>query len=271
MYVRAKQITVVLIAVIGAIGVAHFVFGPSYVSQAAQLAYEKSVVEITHSPERAYRYGIHYIRVSDAQDLQIARYFFEKTLSYDPRFHGAHYQLSRIDFLTNRQTSAYIHVRTEIALQGDSFPESYYMNGLIQGYRGNYIEAMKSFEHYLSINPDDARNWAAINDYSWALLKANQSRNAAIVLQQGLEKFPDNAWLINSYATVLVEIGNLPDAEAWAKRAIVQADRLTVEDVVRAYPGNGYDAAVQGLATFKNATRENLRKIHALQSKNELQ
>lgn len=271
MHVLPKKIAAILFAIIGAITAAHFVFGPSYVSRGALFAYQKSAVNITHSPDRAYRYGIHYIRVSDAQDLNSARYFFEKTLSFDPNFHGAHYQLSRIDFLTNRLESAYIDVMAEIALQGDSFPASYYMKGLILGYRGYYIESMKSFEHYLSINPDDSRNWAAINDYSWALLKSDQPHNAAIVLQQGLAKFPDNAWLINSYATVLVEIGNLPEAETWAKRAIVQADRLTVDDIVRAYPGNGYEAAVQGLATFKNATRENLRKIQGARSKSELQ
>ncbi len=81
----------------------------------------------------------------------IAKTYYKKALAIDPTVRNAWHQLSRIDFVEGDLHAAYDDINMQITLHGDSFPNSYYMRGLIEGYIGNLDAAEKDFQKALAI------------------------------------------------------------------------------------------------------------------------
>lgn len=216
-------------------------------------------VTVSPSAERAYTYGQNYFDVAHRSSYhpKIASWFYEKALRTDRFFPLAHHQLARLAFLRGEYDVALRHINAEIVLPGGpKNPSSWYVRGLIRGFAGEYEGAVHDYKMYLRYDP---KNWAAINDYAWVLLKSGDADTALIALDEGLSYHPTNPWLISNRGVALAELGFLEAAKEEGKKARVFAEQLGVEDWNKAYPGNDPTAGEVGLDHFKAAIERNIR------------
>lgn len=212
------------------------------------------------SAERAYEYGSQHFSVADpaAYNIDYAEYFYRQVLVQDPNFPAAHHQLARIFFLRGQFFSALEEADQEIARAGDAHPHAYYVRGLIRGYQGDYQNAAKDFRYFLSLVPE---HWAAMNDLSWVLMRDGRYDEAVRLLEGAVARYPENAWLLNSYAVALYEEARYREAEEIAARALRAISQLSSEDWSAANPGNDARIASTGLETFRTAAVRNLERI----------
>ena len=196
----------------------------------------------------------------DAYDLNRAEYFFHVTAAIDLQYPYVYHELARISFLRGDFDMAMTQIDEQIKLHGDSEPNSYYVRGLIEGFKGDYVDSEQDYAHFLQFDPDD---WAGVNDYAWVLLKDNKPGVAAAAIAKVLPYFQSNPWLLNSDAIALYETGNTTAALTKAQAALQAVDALSPEDWAHAYPGNDFSIAAQGLSVFKAAVLENVHTIES--------
>lgn len=223
-------------------------------------AYEDLAFRADPTVARAVAYGGRHLDAiqADFHDIDRAHYFYSKAAEMDDAYPYVYHQLARIEFLKNNQSTALLYINKEIDRHGETQPNSYYIRGLIEGYRGEYDAAARDYEHYIE---STAPNWAAINDYAWVLLKAERFADARDATASGLIHFPDNAWLLNSHAIALAELGDAKSAHPYARSAAEAVNKLTQIDWLRAYPGNDPNVASDGVAAFQVAVQQNLSRI----------
>ncbi len=212
------------------------------------------------SADRAMRYGERHLdaRNVDAYDTQRAEDMFHIAARLDPNTPYVYHELARIAFLRGNFQTALQLITLQIEKTGDSEPNSYYVRGLIEGYMGEYAAAEADYSHFLQSDPKD---WAAMNDYAWILLKAKKPEEALIVTTQGLATFPDNPWLLNSNAIALYELGKSDAAFAVAQNAVRAVQKVTIAQWLTAYPGNNPRDAQSGIDSLKNASTDNMHMI----------
>ena len=209
---------------------------------------------------RAFAYGERHFNAKNRSgyDIERAEYFFNKAADIDPTTPYLYHELARIAFLKGDFETAMVLIDSQIELMGDAAPNSYYVRGLIRGYRGEYANAAKDYEHFLQFHP---ANWAAINDYAWVLLKADRAQEAVDATLRGLGAFPYNAWLLSTNAAALYEVGHTKDALSQARAAVAAAGRVSENDWLTAYPGNDPQIAKEGVAALRAAARSNMHTI----------
>lgn len=221
-------------------------------------AWQVAHVLVAPSAERAYAYGQRYFDIAHRNSYhpRIAAWFYTRATVVDRNFPLAHHQLARIAFLKGDYETALRHINTEMVLPGGpKNPSSWYVRGLIKGFAGDYVGAIHDYKTYLRYDP---KNWAAINDYAWVLLKNGDADTALLALDEGLSYHPENPWLRSNRAVALAELGFLEAAQEDGMRARELADTLGVEDWNRAYPGNDPIAGIAGLEHFKSAIERNV-------------
>ncbi|MDB5187852.1 MAG: hypothetical protein JWO50_372 [Candidatus Kaiserbacteria bacterium] len=226
----------------------------------AETLYEDITFFANPTADRAYNYGLLHFseQYPKKYDLDRANYFFTESAKLNKQQPYVYHELARIAFLKGNFPLAMQHINTQISLHGDSEANSYYVRGLIEGFAGDYVDAIDDYKHFLQFDPHD---WAAINDYSWVLLKAGKSAEAAKATTDGLKYFPTNPWLLNSNATALFEIGDFKGAYASIQRAQVAVQKLSNAEWSHAYPGNDPAIAGTGVSSFKDAVAQNLARI----------
>jgi len=222
--------------------------------------YEDISFALLPSADKAFAFGeAHFDAETPATyDIDRAEHFFVEAVSLDPKLPYLYHELARISFLRGNNARALALINLQIAAQGDNTPNSYYVRGLIEGYMGNYADSSRDYERFLQFDPN---NWAAINDYSWVLLKSNRPQDAADALARGLSLFPDNPWLLNSYATALYELGQFRGALEAAAHARNAALHISRADWLHAYPGNDPHIAEEGISTLQKSTEDNIHTI----------
>lgn len=222
--------------------------------------YENVAYAFDPSANRAFAYGErHFDSANPTQyDIGRAEYFFKLAAAKDLTLPYVYHELARIDFLKGNFNSALAKINFQIQMQGDTTPNSYYIRGLIEGYMEEYKSSAKDYEHFLQSDP---RNWAALNDYAWVLLKAQRFQDAADTTARGLVDFPENPWLLNSRATALYEMHQYPAALAAAQKANTVVANVTEVQWLHAYPGNDPKIGGEGLAAFKKAISDNMHTI----------
>lgn len=224
--------------------------------------YENVAFALAPSVERASAYGARHFSASNTRlyDIVRAEYFYRHAEALDAEYPYVNHQLARIEFLKGNFHTALSYINKEIELHGENEANAYYVRGLIEGYMGRYAEAAADYERFLQDRP---RNWAALNDYAWVLLKAERFDDAARVTTRALELFPNNAWLLNSHAIALYELGDLSVALASARAAVDASDAVSEAEWLQAYPGNDPGVALQGISTLKNSALDNMHSIEA--------
>jgi tetratricopeptide (TPR) repeat protein len=225
-------------------------------------AYEDVKFMLAPSAERAVAYGNKHFNAIEADEYDINRAdtFFRAAAKIDPTYPSVQHQIARIEFLRKNYDAAIEHINSEIATYGANNPNAYYIRALVKGYQGKYLEAAADYETYFKIAP---ANWAAINDYAWALLRADLPEAALPAIEWGLSEWPDNPWLLHNKIIALYEVGRYEEAAAAADAAVAAVDTVTREGWLMAYPGNDPRVAEEGLASFKQAVQENAAKAKA--------
>lgn len=256
----------IVIVLFGVVGITAY---PSILS-AVVGGYEDVSLTLFPSAPRAYAYGERHFSASypGMYDVTRAEYFFNKVRQMDPQHPFVYHQLARIAFLKGDFTRAHALVDAQIRYHGSTTPSSYYVRGLIEGYMSRYDDAAKNYEHYLQF---DSRNWAALNDYAWVLLKAQRFQDAAVITARGLEDFPDNPWLLNSHATALYEVGEYAAALEVARHALNTASMVTERQWLTAYPGNDPAVAREGIATLQKSITDNVHTMEVEFASNTVQ
>lgn len=187
--------------------------------------------------------GNYYFGGGTYNTVKAAQYY--KWATYlDRDMPHAHYQLSRIYFVEGKNNDALREVNATIALAPD-FGRAYYMRGLIYGYTKKLDEAETDFKKILELGelePGAGKlgqgGWAVYNDLAWIQFQKGSYADVEVSARQGLEKYPDNPWLLNSLGLALLNLEKKEEARATFEQALQKAEELTVEDVRRAYPGN---------------------------------
>lgn len=228
--------------------------------QGVQNVFEDIAYRFDPSAARVFEYGERHFnsREGEAYDVDRAEYFFKLAAAKDPTIPYLYHELARVSFLKGDFTKALSQIDFQISTQGDTTPNSYYVRGLIEGYIGLYDASIRDYEHFLSF---DRRNWAAINDYAWVLLKAGRARDAVVASAGGLSIFPDNAWLLNTNAIGLYELGYLEPARVQARKAALAASKVTEGEWLVAYPGNDPRVAAEGIAALQKSALQNMHTI----------
>ena len=227
--------------------------------------WENTMMRLEPSAERAYAYATRHFDARNSSvmyDIDRAELLYKEAIALDAAHALAYHQLARIAFLRGGFYKALGLIDASIVLQGEPInPSSYYVRGLILGFMGRYDEAAQNFEVFLAKYPS---NWAAVNDYAWALLKAERAREVVDVVGKALENSPTNPWLLNTYAIALYETGAYTDALLAAQKAKATVTDVSEEDWLIAYPGNDPEIARDGVAAFKNAIAENMHRIEVV-------
>ena len=249
-YISSSVVCAILIG--GGFYIAHSTIGTIVV--------ENVMYAIDPSAERAFTYGERHFNARDTNeyDLDRAEYFFGEALRRNAPEPYLYHELAHIAFLRGKFSAAIAYINIQIDTEGDQTPNSYYMRGLIEGYQGDYTDAVEDYATYLTYNPDD---WAAINDYAWVLLKAGRPLDAQSATVRGLSIFPNNPWLLNTDATALYEMGLMTDACEQIVRAVEAVKSITKDQWLTSYPGNDPQIAEEGIATFKKAVETNMHTI----------
>lgn len=179
-----------------------------------------------------------------AYDLKKAARSYTFALWLDARASRAHYQLGRIYFVEGKRDDALREINAELALR-PNFGRAYYMRGLIEGFQKNLDAAEADFKKILELGELDEHarkldttGWAVYNDLSWIQFQKGEYADVASTARAGLEKYPNNPWLLNSLGLGLMNLKKTKEAKAVFGEALAQAQKLTTEDARRAYPGN---------------------------------
>ena len=217
------------------------------------------------SGELAFAYGErHFQALNPAQyDLFRAQRYFYLAAQTDPHIPYLYHELARTSFLIGDFTKAMAQINIQIQNEGDATPNSFYVRGLIEGYMGDFDSSIADYKHFLQF---DSSDWAAINDYSWVLLKAGRPQDAVDATAHGLAVYPNNPWLLNTSAIALYQTGNVALARERVDQASQLLQHITKEDWLMSYPGNDPAVAQAGINSFKKAVATNMAIITAATS-----
>jgi len=232
----------------------------SFFSETLRSAYEIVSLSLFPDAERAHALGERHFSSKDpgAYNIDLADYFFRRALELDPTLPFVYRERARIAFLRGDYAAALHAIDLQIDKHGEAAPNAYYIRALIKGFMGDYTGAKADYERYLVQDP---YSWAAINDYTWVLLKSGAHAQALVVTEAGLRFFPDNAWLLNSAAIASFESGEREAALAYALRARDAAAKLRDEDWLIAYPGNDPKIASDGMRALRESIDANIHSI----------
>ncbi|MEK7567533.1 MAG: tetratricopeptide repeat protein [Patescibacteria group bacterium] len=192
------------------------------------------LVVIFFSRENIYFSIGNYYFGGGVYDLKKAEKYFRKVVSIEEDYPRAHYQLARISFLNARFIEAKNEINKEISLYPD-FYKSYYMEGLIAGYAGDFETAVNGFKKFQEY---DSFNWASYNDLSWVYFQKGDFELARDIAVDGLRYAGNNPWLYNSLGIALINLKDMSEAKVAFEKALENIDKTTAEQWGKAYPGN---------------------------------
>ena len=155
------------------------------------------------------RIGNEFFGGSFPYNLAAADTAYTIALKLDPEVSDAWHQRARISFLRGNLDTALVFINTQIDLHGTSLMSSYYIRGLINGYREDFLPAETDFTTFILW---DKTNWAAHNDLAWIFFSQGKFEEAEERSRGGLYIHPKNPWLLTTHAMALYNLGNKEDA-----------------------------------------------------------
>ncbi len=209
---------------------------------------------------QAFMLGNKYFNAADPAhyDVERAKYYFYKAVELDVDHPAALQQIARTSFVTGNIEGSLAQIDLHITKHPDTDASAYYIRALAYGFLGNYAAAAKDFERYIELRPSV---WAAYNDLAWIKLKSNRPDEALTILDRGLTVAPENAWLLSAKSAALYELGRSADAYDVATRAVIAAEKVTVEEWALMYTGNDPKTFEAGMRELRQAGIQNLDKI----------
>lgn len=205
----------------------------------------------------AFEKGGYYFNGGE-YDLKKAEKWF-KIMSYTrPGSSSAHYYLGRIYFVDGKLDEAMKEF--DIAEKNNpELDEVYalkisYMKGLVYGNMGRYPDAQREFSR---VTERDSKSWAPFNDLAWVYYEDGKLEEAEKAVKDGLEKFPDNAWLLNGAGVVAGALGKREEAGKFLEMAGQSAEKLNENDWKLSYSGNDPKKAGEKLAGFRDLIKRN--------------
>lgn len=203
----------------------------------------------------AMRQGDYYFN-GGAYDLTKAQSYYEWAIRFDPEIPLAHYRLADVYFIQRKEESALKHINVEIA-RNPEFGRAYYVRGLIYGFNGKLDEAEQDFKTLLSLRPAEDTAWAIYNDLAWIQFQKGNFADVEKTAREGLTRFPSNPWLLNSLGLALLNSQKKEEAQIVFGEAVMHIEKLTLEDVRKAYPGNDPATAGQRREKMINTIKYN--------------
>jgi len=198
-------------------------------------------------------------------NLDIAEKAYQKAVSINPRILWGHYQLSRIAFVKGDYEQALAEIMKELKANPENL-RSLYVRGLIYGYRGqagDLAKAEADFRRFTFWAPSE---WAGYNDLAWILSKQGkykEAKEAITAAFREIRESENNPWFWNALGVAELNLKKYPSAADSFKKAKELAEKLTLEEWRRAYPGNNPASAESGLFAFRKAISENLRRAES--------
>lgn len=268
-FIRAKKqlivliVTVVVVMMAGGIyyykaPISSFVWHSFRIIPDTALMYSKDA-------EIARSIGYYYFN-GGAYDLLKARNAFEKALVLDPGIPEAHYQIARIYFLNGSFNRAIIEINKEMEINPD-LPNSYYVRGLIYGYRnykGDLERAEADFKYFTEL---ESGEWAGYNDLAWIQIKRahfNDARDTILLAFERLheEKKERNVWLWTSLGVAYLNLEDYNKAKEAFLRAQSISEKIDAQFFWAAYPGNDSRNAETSFKQFQAVLHFNLGVVH---------
>jgi Tfp pilus assembly protein PilF len=210
-----------------------------------------------------YTRGLYYFG-KGAYDLPVARLNFEKALANaNGHYESAYLEIARTYFVEGDFSSALIEANAELA-NYPSNNRAHYVEGLIYGFRKQYIQAEEQFKIYIANEPYPA--WAPYNDLSWIYFSEGNYADAAQTAWQGMQhtiEAPFSAWLENSYAVSEMNMGKYAEAEKYFLLAQKDFAAMTPAQWGISYSGNSPAQYGEGLAQARAAIVQNLALVHS--------
>lgn len=210
--------------------------------------------------------GQYYFNSDDKEggvyDIVKAQKYYEEEITQNPRGNKlVWYQLGRIDFLNGDFDEALQKFATQVEYFGEEVPNVYYMIGLTYGYKArltnepedwkqaedNFIKAVEFF---------NKAPWPYV-DLAWIYFSQGKFQEMKPVLEKGLSVDSNNPWLLNMYGLALFNTGDTELAYEYFVFAEEMAEKLTVEEWGKSYPGNNPEIWGKGLLEFKTMIAKN--------------
>jgi len=192
----------------------------------------------------------------------IALKAYRKAVSINPKILWGHYQLARIYFVKGDFDLALEEINKELEANPENL-RSLYVRGLIYGYRNQFGDlelAENDFRRFTSWAPSE---WAGYNDLAWILSKEGKYKEAEKELGRAFENVSEgrkNPWLVTALGVAELNLKKYSRAVDSFKTAKELAEKLTIEEWRRSYPGNNPATSSEGLSAFLQAIDENLRR-----------
>ncbi len=227
----------------------------------ATYLYEDVSFKLDPSAELAFRYGERHFSADidpSAYDVERASYFYSRAHALDSNHPLALQQLARTSFVRGDLSRALSQIKLHIESHPDADPSAFYIRALIYAFLGQYEAASKDFEYYIQVNPS---LWSTYNDLAWTKMKSGHLEEALAVVDRGLDRAPENAWLLSTKASILFELDQRESALAVAQRALIASEKVTPEEWVVMYKGNDPRTILDGLQELKDTARINVEKI----------
>lgn len=200
-----------------------------------------------------------------AYNIAKAARFYKGALVIDSEHTIARYQLSRIYFVDGEYEKALKEINAVIE-KAPAFGHAYYMRGLINGFTNNLDQGEKDFKKIFELAklnpettiPSKTNGWAVYNDLAWIQFQKGNYADVETSARAGLEEYPENPWLLNSLGLALTNLEGKEEARVFFLQAAEHAEKLTSEDIIRAYPGNNPQEAANRRLSMINTIALNL-------------
>ena len=192
-----------------------------------------------------------------AYDLPWAIRYYRLVLIFDKKTPNARYRLSDALFVSGDADGALKEIN-QVILENPNFGKAYYIRGLVYGMTKRPDEAIRDFKKIIELGQLSETSWAVYNDLSWVEFQKGDYSSVEETTKEGLMRYPNNPWLLNSQGLALLNLGRKKEAESVLTEALARAEALTEEGVVHAYPGNDSRIATEKRTSIINTIRLNL-------------
>jgi TolB-like protein/predicted Ser/Thr protein kinase len=224
-----------------------------------EVAILASARQVNPEAYEAYSKGMFHAYKLTAQDLELARGYFELALEKDPNFALAHVgmgfvwqALNQQGIMSHSEAGPKAEAASLRALElDDTLAEVHYFLAVNQTWsKWDWESAGKSFERAITINPNfpDARAY-----YSWYLFYMGRPEEAMVQIERALELDPFNAAFRSLYAFDLMYAHRFDEAIADLRETLRTApmDEFALSAIRSAYHVKGmFEEAYEAWKTW---------------------